>query len=331
MTRPIRAMTKSTRHAQRPNRQSQQPEPQKSQCRSVSPSCKPVTEKKMKELLLSYIESDKPQLSQFYTAADVPAGKLDRLAKEAVRMTEQLQLDGCPYELSFQFTRLVLFDLVVLLDDSITIDNPEEGRKTTLQEVLNQIATVYTYAREDGISMVRFFNNSDFAEDVTPDMIGELFDWLKFVGCQTRIGSELKKKVLDPFIYDKTGAIDMEKPVLVVVLTDGGIEGEVPELLRQEIGNVVNHITKNKEFGEDAIAFQFARVGKDEEAAELITSLDHDPDYGKWVDCFPGTSYILYSHCIWKLSNIGHASCQPGTNPNIKSHGQSRETRPSEW
>jgi hypothetical protein len=97
----------------------------------------------------------------------------------------------------------------------------EEGqRKSTLEQVLDNITRIYTYARKDGVVGVRFFNTKKKAPNVTDARVKQLMSMITWSGL-TMIGTNLKEKILNPFVYDKKGT--MTKPLLVVVITDGDV------------------------------------------------------------------------------------------------------------
>lgn len=89
-----------------------------------------------------------------------------------------------------------------------------------LGEVLKAICQVYQVAREDGIPHVEFLN-SEGAEDITDDLVDELVD-IDWVGI-TPIGTMLKAKVLDPLVFDRQGLGKMQKPLIVITITDGDV------------------------------------------------------------------------------------------------------------
>jgi hypothetical protein len=93
-------------------------------------------------------------------------------------------------------------------------------RKKTLEKVLDQVARIYTYACEEGVVSVRFFNGRQCIKNLRPKNIRKLMASIQYMGGGgTRIGTELKKKVLDPFVIGSK----MEKPLLVMVITDGDV------------------------------------------------------------------------------------------------------------
>lgn len=94
-------------------------------------------------------------------------------------------------------------------------------RIATLKKVMKAVGEVYTHANVDGVNQVKFLNVAKGKLNVTGDKTGFL-DTHKWGGV-TRIGSELKRKILDPRVYSKTADVPMTKPLLVVVITDGTV------------------------------------------------------------------------------------------------------------
>ena len=95
----------------------------------------------------------------------------------------------------------------------------EEGGKRiqTLESTLSLIAEAYTFARSDGILAIDFLNDSTGERNVRPDIVANIIKEHTFRGW-ARIGTELKEKVLDYFVKE-----DMEKPLLVITISSGGV------------------------------------------------------------------------------------------------------------
>ncbi|KAF8250412.1 hypothetical protein K440DRAFT_541418 [Wilcoxina mikolae CBS 423.85] len=210
-------------------------------------------------------------------------------------MVDGLLKDGCPKEMALRFTALTMYDLVVLLDDSDSMELEENGdRPNTLRQVLESVAKIYTYARPEGIVSVRFFNTRQGTRNVTPEKVEGLLGEVEYSGL-TMIGTQLKKKILEPFVFNRRGGTRMQKPLLVMVITDGDVEGENMGFLKKTITNCIARAKEDPLLGEHAVAFYFARVGDDEGAKDLIESLDNDKSIGNWIDCFPGKFMSLLS------------------------------------
>jgi len=92
------------------------------------------------------------------------------------------------------------------------------ARKDTLIQFVDHVTEIYTLANESGVSAMRFMNRGGGKKNWT----GKSQDYLgnHTYGGITRIGAELKKKILDKFV---TGNPNQRKPVLVLIVTDGTV------------------------------------------------------------------------------------------------------------
>lgn len=95
----------------------------------------------------------------------------------------------------------------------------EEGIQIkTLGKILRRVSPVYALAREDGIYTMDFLNEPDGYADFTAEDINEILMNHSYYGW-TRIGTELKSKVLSENVHD-----NMKKPLLVLTITGGDVK-----------------------------------------------------------------------------------------------------------
>jgi len=96
-------------------------------------------------------------------------------------------------------------------------------RRENLKKVLKEVTDIYSLARTDGIVSVRFFNTRKGRKNVRPEK-GDILSDICYTGL-TMIGTQLQKKILDPFVYTKKErpSENASKPVLVMVITDGDV------------------------------------------------------------------------------------------------------------
>lgn len=107
-------------------------------------------------------------------------------------------------------------------DDSDSMVYAQNGERIkTLQEILNNIADIYGLAKDTGISTVRFLNAAKGKKNVTAKTVKTVIKGHDYGGV-TRIGTELRKKILDRFVLGK----EMKKPLLVLVITDGAVRSQ---------------------------------------------------------------------------------------------------------
>jgi hypothetical protein len=109
-----------------------------------------------------------------------------------------------------------------MIDDSDSMKYEENGERIkTLQKTLDNIANVYGLARDQGIITVRFLNAPQGKKNVTVKTVKSVLKNHNYGGV-TRIGTELKKKILDRFVNK-----DMAKPLLIMIITDGAVRPRI--------------------------------------------------------------------------------------------------------
>ena len=105
-----------------------------------------------------------------------------------------------------------------IADSSSVIYEQNGARKKALIQFIDHITEICSMANESGILALRFMNHKGGKKNWT----GKSQEYLDHhsYGGTTRIGTELKKKILDKFT---TGNSNQTKPLLVLVVTDGGV------------------------------------------------------------------------------------------------------------
>lgn len=97
--------------------------------------------------------------------------------------------------------------------------NDQSGERIKiLQSLLNAITSIYTLARERGVMTARFLNAEISKKNVTPQSVGSVISGHIYGGI-TRVGTELKRKILDKFVV----GLVMETPLLVIVIGDRSV------------------------------------------------------------------------------------------------------------
>lgn len=92
-----------------------------------------------------------------------------------------------------------------------------------LNKTLRLISSIYGLARDEGIVAVRFFNSRRGKRNVTERNIKHVLEGRDFDGT-ARIGTELKKKIIDRFVSSEPGK--MKKPLLVLTITNGTVRAQ---------------------------------------------------------------------------------------------------------
>ncbi|KAH8149097.1 uncharacterized protein LAJ45_06636 [Morchella importuna] len=187
-------------------------------------------------------------------------------------------------EVAMDMSLLALYRIVLLLDDSGSMKLSEGGRRIkALQVFLTRITEISTHFVSDGIT-IRWFNKLEGVNNVKDiNKIPEIVKSNPFRGW-TKIGTELRDKVLEPFVLRPARENTLKKPVMVLIITDGEPAGEAPGTLKSVILQSQRHLRRLK-YARTAVSFQIARVGNSPTAKDFLHRLDVDPEIGYSVDC----------------------------------------------
>lgn len=220
------------------------------------------------------------QLQAFY-----PPQRLQQLASTIGPQVAQIsQHWRIPMELAVDLVRLSLYDIVLFVDDSGSMSFEENGERIDdLKLILQRTAFAGALFDTNGIE-VRCMNNQHAGNGIrTEQQAFQLVSQIRFHGL-TPLGTSLRNKVIDPMVLGPAKAGQMDKPVLVITITDGHPAGENSSTIFKVIKDAKAKLA-NSRFGPGAVAFQFAQVGNDLKARDFLAKLDTDRDVGAMVDC----------------------------------------------
>ncbi|KAL1969263.1 hypothetical protein VTN77DRAFT_9455 [Rasamsonia byssochlamydoides] len=250
-----------------------------------TPSARPATAQEMatyKQLLIGIIQEK--QLQNMYPP-DKLEHLLQKLAKDAPDNIRQLMEEwNIPKEVAMDVIKLSLFDTIIYVDDSGSIEFEERGsRLTQLKQILALISSAASKFDQDGVT-IRFMNSNERGDNIRSKEDAEaLVARVRFQGL-TPMGTSLKHKVLEPLVLGPARAGRLEKPVLVITITDGQPAGEPHNTVADAIRFAVDELSRTR-YGRGAISFQFTQVGTDLHAREFLSKLDEDPSIGNFIDC----------------------------------------------
>ena len=153
-----------------------------------------------------------------------------------------------------------------------------------LKLILSRVAYASSLFDQDGIQ-VRFMNSDMQGNNIrTEAEVEHLVSQIQFKGL-TPMGTSLRNKVLEPVVVGPARAGQLQKPVLVITVTDGQPAGEPSNAVFDAIRYASTELARNPRYGPGAISFQFAQVGNDLKAREYLGRLDSEPGIGHLVDC----------------------------------------------
>ncbi|KAL8874431.1 MAG: hypothetical protein Q9174_000224 [Haloplaca sp. 1 TL-2023] len=222
---------------------------------------------------------------------------LDRYAQRAAGQVQQAcSRWNLPSEVGQDLVKLALFDVILYIDNSGSMQMAEDGERIRdLKLIVNRVVGAATLFDDDGIS-IRFMNewNSNPAMDGfdmrrldgirDERMVEHIVSKIQFVGL-TPLGTELRNKVIEPLVLGPARNRQLQKPVLIITVTDGSPAGEMPQAVFDVIRAASDELSRMPQYGPGAVSFQFAQVGNDQGAREFLAKLDSDAHVGRLVDC----------------------------------------------
>lgn len=118
-----------------------------------------------------------------------------------------------------------------------------EDRITAAKKMVSRVAKVTTRLDPDGIKL-RFFNfkgDGDFNNIQTEEKVKENFKKCGIEGLYSMIGTSLRSKILEPFLFAKIEKKILMRPLLITIITDGEVWIEIyltqsRDLLKHGIG-----------------------------------------------------------------------------------------------
>jgi hypothetical protein len=184
-----------------------------------------------------------------------------------------------PEEMAYELSTLALYDVVFFVDDSGSMKGP---RTLDMKTIVQYITEIMTQFDEDGIS-VRFMNSNVKGDNLkTANEVERLIDRLSF-DSSTPLGRMLKSKVLDPLIINPIQSNTLEKPVLILVITDGEPNPDDKPFFKKNVLDAYK-IASSSKYGSKAFGLQITQVGQDSRAEAFLNELDNDPEVGKIID-----------------------------------------------
>lgn len=208
---------------------------------------------------------------------------------------------------------LGLYDIVLYVDDSgsMNTSEPNEGmtRWQLLKEVIKTIAFWGSLMDEDGIC-VRFFNSILEGNNIANSSDVENLVNKASPGGVTPMGESLKTKIYDQMVGPIMQKNDLDRPVLVITITDGEPynvyfpyknndsrywdnedrvayeknKAKAKETVIDTIKFLRSSCALSK-YGENAMAFSFSQVGTDKAASNWLGEIDVHPTVGHVIDC----------------------------------------------
>ncbi|GAA5972214.1 hypothetical protein JCM8115_003412 [Rhodotorula mucilaginosa] len=215
-----------------------------------------------------------------------PPGSLEQLAARIAqsgalpRIAAQWNI---PMEIAMDLAKLALFDTVMLVDDSGSMAFEENGsRIDDAKLIVSRVATAATLFDTDGIS-VFFLNSKTVGNNITSEQQAQqLLSGIRFSGL-TPLGTSLDQKILQRLLVGPARQNSLQKPLLIVAVTDGAPGGEARDTIVKAIKNAKAALSQTR-YGADALSIQLAQIGNDLSARAFLEEIDNHPEVGGLVD-----------------------------------------------
>lgn len=152
-----------------------------------------------------------------------------------------------------------------------------------MKSILAKIAHATSLFDADGIQ-IRFLNSSISGDNIRNESeVAQLVQRVQFSGL-TPLGTSMERKILDPLVLGPARQQQLQKPVIVITITDGAPAGEDRHKINQVIDRARRELSQTR-YGPDAVSFSFVQVGTDMASRNFLAELDSDPTIGKYIDC----------------------------------------------
>ncbi|KAK0757315.1 hypothetical protein N5P37_010035 [Trichoderma harzianum] len=177
--------------------------------------------------------------------------------------------------------KLSLYKLVIYCDDSTSMKR--DGRWESQKELVQRIAKIATMVLppDEGVAL-RFINrNVENSDNLTLERLGNVLkdmDWRP--GGDTPIGTNLRSKILQPLVYSKLDAGNLDRPLIVIIMTDGMPEREDKTELEKVILECEKKI-RDSGYPPQTVKFMIGQIGTAKSAARFLASLRQNSDIAR--------------------------------------------------
>ncbi|CCX12336.1 hypothetical protein FPQ18DRAFT_342378 [Pyronema domesticum] len=251
----------------------------------------PTTPQDFKDVCNDFIKDN--NLGGFYPPGDQ---RVEDLSNNAANNLADPAYPIKDPEKMASIVRICLYDVCLYCDDSYSMT--QENRIAAQATFVRRFGRVILPMKEGSISM-RFINangNGTWDKMTNMDAMEAAVKGVPYTG-YTPIGAMLKSKILEPMLYAKLRApaknpakgimTGLEKPLFVLVITDGWPYLEANDHFRNVIVESVNEVEKylGKDARNTAIRYQVNQIGHEERATAFITGLFNDAALKPNVHC----------------------------------------------
>lgn len=231
----------------------------------------------LREYLVYVRKFVQDNFGDFFSANDPRVKNLAETAAKKVRnVCENLNL---PRSYEPGLTKLMLYDFVILCDDSSSMHTADRQRIRDLRIILQRITDIALTLKVDdsGIS-IRFLNyaaNFDHMSNanIVKQRVDEVFTTKR---SGSALGTKMQEKVVQPLIYDKINHGQFQKGLIAVLITDGQPTDGKRTLLNTITAS--RRFLDSKGYPKGSVIFLLSQVGDDDSATRYLKGIEDDPE-----------------------------------------------------
>ncbi|UKZ70763.1 uncharacterized protein TrAtP1_011733 [Trichoderma atroviride] len=206
---------------------------------------------------------------------------IQNFAKKVASLEESSANDLGGKELLQKRIQVSLYQQVIYCDDSTSMKR--EGRWESQKELIQRITQVTTLVLPEGEGVaLRFINRDvDNATNLTIEGIRDILKPMTWQpGGDTPIGTNLQSKILQPLVYEKIKNGTLERPLLIIIITDGMPEPEDSSMLVNVILECERRLQKN-DYPPQTVKFMIGQIGTAKSATKFLDSLRNNQDLSR--------------------------------------------------
>ncbi|KAJ5790451.1 uncharacterized protein N7518_007462 [Penicillium psychrosexuale] len=235
---------------------------------------------------------NKKGLEDFYPAGNEYVAKI---AENSFKILNDSTIPGATPKNVTIMSRLALYQPILYCDDSGSMDT--DNRMSLQASMVEKMARLITAAATEDKRLVhlRFINKDVKFDNLNPS---ELSFKMNFSPAgSTRLGSNLKDKVLDDFLYGPINKGDvLSRPLLILTVTDGAPNSEDPDAYQNEVRASLDFVKANG-YGEEAVRYDLSQVGNAPEATAFLESWEMN-------DLVPNNINVTAEHLDAQFENL---------------------------
>ncbi|KAL2378207.1 hypothetical protein RJZ90_006172 [Blastomyces dermatitidis] len=171
---------------------------------------------------------------------------------------------------------VALYKPILYCDDSYSMN--EEDRWCKQAELAKRITDIATRADPNNRGIYfRLINTTLYnADNLDGNAVLQTLNFRP--NGYTPLGTRLRERILNPLVYAPlSSGGQLERPYLVMIITDGFPSGESQDQLRNEILEC-SQFLGTKGYRKDAVRFCLSQIGTDDEAKDFMNKLDMDDE-----------------------------------------------------